>query len=58
MDINESMMVAQKASTLQAAQFSIMKKQHEMEMSVVDMIDKVVHSAPPPGQGTRVDTTA
>ena len=55
MELATSIMATKQAATLQTAQFKILKKQHDMEMSLINMIDKVVKSAPPPGQGTQVD---
>ncbi len=48
----------QAARTQGLAQIAIVKKQHEMELSLIQMIDEVARSAPPPGQGTRVDKIA
>jgi hypothetical protein len=44
------------AGTQQAAQMAMVKKNHEMEMSLVNMIAEVAKSAPAPaGQGLVVD---
>ena len=41
------------------AQFAILKKQSEMDMMLVEMIDSVAQSAPvPDGQGLVLDKTA
>lgn len=37
---------------------AIMKKQHEMQTDLINMLTEVAKSAPPPGQGSRVDRTA
>jgi hypothetical protein len=58
MEIAASIMMAEKSATLQSASMSMLKKQHEMEMSLVNMIEQVAKSAPPPGQGTVVDKSA
>jgi len=42
-----------------SAQIAIVKKNHEMDMAAIQMVDEVARSAPPPaGQGTKVDKTA
>ena len=60
MDTDLSMMLvtARAASTQQAAAMTIMKKDHEMQMALVDMVAEVARSAPPPGQGRVVDKLA
>jgi hypothetical protein len=60
MDTDLSMMLvtARAASTQQAAAMAIMKKDHEMQMALVDMVAEVARSAPPPGQGRVVDKLA
>ena len=58
MEIAASMVVANQAATLQSASTSMLKKQHEMQLSLVNMIEQVAKSAPPPGQGTVVDKSA
>jgi hypothetical protein len=41
------------------AQIAILKKSHEMEMALIDMIDQTARSAPAPqGQGLLVDKRA
>jgi hypothetical protein len=57
--------LASQITTLQSnrgqfsAQIAIVKKNHEMEMAAIQMVDDVARSAPPPsGQGTQVDKTA
>ena len=37
---------------------AVMKKSHEMQMDLINMLSEVARSAPPSGQGTRVDKTA
>lgn len=47
------------AGTQQAAQLAIVKKNHEMEMSLINMLAEVAKAAPPPeGQGLVVDKRA
>ena len=41
------------------AEIAVLKKNHEMEMALLDMVAKVADSAPPPtGQGRVVDKRA
>jgi hypothetical protein len=53
-----SVLAARTASTQNTIQLAVLKKSHEMEMSLVQMIDQQVRAAPPAGQGTRVDKIA
>jgi hypothetical protein len=49
----------QLGKTQQLIQIAIVKKAHEMEMTLVDMLDQAVRSAPAPaGTGTIVDKRA
>lgn len=58
MDLATQMTALQGARTQFSAQIAIVKKNHEMEMALVNMVDQVARSAPPPGQGTKVDKLA
>ena len=56
MELANSVMVAKQAANLQVASMKILKKQHEMQMSMINMISETAKSSPPPaGQGTMVD---
>ena len=60
MDIGsaEGVMALKQAQTQQIAQIKIMKKQHEMQMSLINMVGELVDNAPAPnGTGTKVDKT-
>lgn len=47
------------AMTLHSAQIAIVKKQHEMEMSLINMLTAAVENAPrPDGTGAVVNKTA
>ncbi len=46
------------ARTQGLAQIKMLKAEHQMAMQLVEMVAEVAKSAPPPGQGTRVDKTA
>lgn len=58
MDIAGSLTVAQSNVTKQAALYSIAKKQNDIENGLLEMLMNTALTAPPPGQGTKVDTTA
>lgn len=58
MELANSIIGLKQAATLQTASIAVIKKQHEMESQLIDMIAKTAQSAPPPGQGTHVDKTA
>jgi hypothetical protein len=46
------------ASTQQSAMIAIVRKNHEMEMSLLQMLDQTARAAPPAGQGRQVDRLA
>lgn len=61
MDIDPvaSVLAARTAGTQNAISLAVLKKNHEMEMQLVNMVDQLVRSAPAPaGQGTKVDKIA
>jgi hypothetical protein len=58
MDLAGSLMAARTAATQQSAALAIVKKSHEMEQALIQMVDEVARSAPPPGQGRVVDKVA
>lgn len=53
--IAASVMATKQSATQQTAAMKIMKKEHDMQTALIDMIDTAVRSAPQPGQGTQVD---
>jgi hypothetical protein len=57
-DLSSQLIAAQTSQPRFSAQVAIVKKNHEMEMALVQMVDEVARSAPPPGQGTKVDKLA
>lgn len=58
-DVAAQLMAMRMGATQQAASMAIMKKNHEMEMSLVNMVADVARSAPAPsGQGLVVDKRA
>ena len=60
MDIDPvaSVLAARTAGTQGAIALAVLKKTHEMEMQLVNMVDQQVRAAPPPGQGAKVDKIA
>ncbi len=56
MEISANSALAMKQSAnLQTATIKVMKKQHEMQQIMIDMVAQSARSAPPSGQGTMVD---
>ena len=53
-----SLLSARQSATRQAISLSVVKQQHEMELSLINMLADAVKNAPPPGQGTQVDKSA
>ena len=60
MDIDPvtSVLAARTAATQNTIQLAVLKRNHEMEMSLLQMVDQQVRAAPPAGQGTKVDKVA
>jgi hypothetical protein len=60
MSIDPSSIIALRAAqTQQLVQIAVIKKAHEMEMSLVNMLDQAARTAPAPaGQGSVVDKRA
>jgi len=57
-DLASQLTAAQSSQTRFSAQVAIVRKNHEMDLALVQMVDEVARSAPPPGQGTKVDKLA
>ena len=58
LDLTSQLLTARSAGTQHSMSIAVLKKSHEMEMSLLQMVDEVARSAPPPGQGTKVDKLA
>ncbi len=58
LDLSTQMVALQSTRTQFSAQVAIVKKNHEMDMALINMVDQVARAAPPPGQGTKVDKLA
>jgi hypothetical protein len=58
-DLTTLALSLQQSQVQSKASMLMLKKQHQMDMMLVEMIDSVSRSAPlPTGQGTRVDKSA
>ena len=57
MELAASLTTAQSAVTKQAALYSIVKKQNDIETGLLEMLMNTALSAPPPGQGNMLDIT-
>ena len=58
MDLSMALVSARAAATQQSVAVAIVKKNHEMQMALVQMVDETARAAPPPGQGKVVDKVA
>ncbi|AEQ52983.1 YjfB family protein [Pelagibacterium halotolerans] len=60
-DIAATAVAMKQAQTVQTAQMLMVKKQHEMEMSMISMLTEAVENTPAPapaGMGANVDKRA
>lgn len=57
-DLATALIGARTAATQQSIALAVLKKSHEMQMALVQMIDETARAAPPPGQGKVVDKLA
>ncbi|NGP16353.1 MULTISPECIES: putative motility protein [Devosia] len=57
-DLASNLLTARAAQTQQSVQIAVAKKSHEMEMNLITMLMGSTPSAPPPGQGLKVDKQA
>ncbi len=57
-DLATNLLTARMATTQNSVQIAVVKKSHEMEMDLINTLMQTALSAPPPGQGTRVDKLA
>lgn len=60
-DMAMAMVASKQAQTVHTAQILMVKKQHEMEMSLINMLTQAVEAAKPPvpsGMGAVVDKHA
>lgn len=57
-DLTSQLLAARSAGTQQSATIAVIRKNHEMDMALLQMADEVARAAPPPGQGLKVDKLA
>ena len=57
-DLASNLLTARTSMTQQSVQIAVVKKSHEMQMDLINSLMQTALSAPPPGQGTRVDKQA
>lgn len=57
-DLASSLMTARTAQTQHSVQVAIVKKQHDMQTQLLDMLLQPAQAALPAGQGAQVDKTA
>lgn len=57
-DLSTQMLQMNSATLKNSVQIAVFKKTHEMQTDLVNTLIQVSQSAPPPGQGVRVDKTA
>jgi hypothetical protein len=57
-DLSMSLVAARAAATQHAIAIAVVKKSHEMEMALVQMLDDAARASPPAGQGRIVDKLA
>ena len=58
-DLATQMVSLSAEQTRTSANIAVIRKRHEMDMALINMIDEVTSKAPAPtGQGSRVDKTA
>lgn len=57
-DITSQLLAARSTSTQHSATIAVIRKNHEMDMALLQAVDELSRAAPPPGQGLRVDKLA
>lgn len=57
-DLSSALAVAQTVSTRQSIALAVVKKTHELDMALAQMIEATARAAPPRGQGRVVDKLA
>ena len=57
-DLTTQLLALRSMTTEHAVGIAVLKKQHEVDMSLIQMLDQAARAAPPPGQGTKVDKLA
>ena len=57
-DLSTQMLQMNSAKLQNSVQIAVFKKAHEMQTDLINTLIQVSQSAPPPGQGRKVDKTA
>ncbi len=57
-DLSMQMLAARSAATTNSVQIAVVKKAHEMQTDLLETLMQTALSAPPPGQGLKVDKQA
>lgn len=57
-DLSMQMLAARTAATNNSVQIAVVKKAHEMQTQLLENLMQTALSAPPPGQGLRIDKLA
>ena len=57
-DLSTQMVQMNSKSLQNSVQIAVFKKAHEMQADLMNTLIQVSQSAPPPGQGLKVDKTA
>lgn len=57
-DLATNLLTARTAMTQNSVQVAVLKKSHEMQSDLLNSLMQTALSAPPPGQGTRIDKQA
>ncbi len=57
-DLSMQMLAMNTARTQHSVQIAVIKKAHEMQLDLMNTLMDTARSAPPPGQGARVDKLA
>lgn len=57
-DLSMQVLQMNSAKLQSSIQIAVFKKAHEMQTDLMETLMQVSQSAPPPGQGTRVDKLA
>lgn len=57
-DLSMQMLAARTSATNNSVQVAIVKKAHEMQTDLLESLMQTALSAPPPGQGIKIDKLA
>ncbi len=57
-DLSMQMLAARSAATSNSVQIAVVKKAHEMQKDLLETLMQTALSAPPPGQGLKIDKLA